>query len=309
MSLKQDKTKKHATLRANKIKDAIFFACIAALPLAMLFLNDIYINLNSIVLAFQEYDEYGAAHFAGLDNFKQVAWDFFNNENMVVALKNSVIIYLTTTIITLTVPKLFTFYIFKKMPGSNFFKVVLFLPSILSGLTIVMIYKFMADRVVPDILTQWGFQVSGLLSNPDTAFGTLLFYSIWMGLGGGMVVGLGAMNATEKSVLEASYLDGTSFFQEFWHIVLPSSYKVLSLSFITGIVGIFTNQFNLYAFFGENASGYLRTLGYYFYVKTLGAKEVAYPYLAAWGVFVSIVVVPVTLLARKLIYKYGPSEE
>ena len=110
-------------------------------------------------------------------------------------------------------------------------------------------------------------------------------------------------------MVEAATLDGVGFFGELWHIVLPKSYSVISIGFITGIVSIFTNEFGLYSFYGENASSDVSTLGYYFLVETKRASDAGYPYWAAWGLIASVIVIPLTFLARYLINKLGPSED
>jgi uncharacterized FAD-dependent dehydrogenase len=62
--------------------------------------------------------------------------------------------------------------------------------------------------------------------------------------------------------------------------------------------------------YGENAPDGVQTYGYYLYVKTQGAKSVAeYPILSAMGVLMTVVVVPVTMLVKQLLEKYGPSED
>ena len=171
-------------------------------------------------------------------------------------------------------------------------------------------FKMVANEVIPEIWeVLFGKNLDPLIETSSTTFKTLLFYTIWMGLGSGLLTQLAAMNTVDPSVTESAQLEGIGFFQELWHIVLPACYQVLTLGLVTGIATIFTNNMNLYAFYGINAPDRAMTVGYYFQVETLEAEMTQYPYLSAWGVIITIIVTPLTLTLRHLINKYGPSED
>ena len=115
----------------------------------------------------------------------------------------------------------------------------------------------------------------------------------------------GAMSGIDESIIEASKLDGVSFFQELYLIVLPLIFPTV-ITFITvGVAAIFTNQMNLYSFYGSKAPNDVSTLGYYFYRQTLKAALGEYPYLAAFGILMSCISIPMTILVRKLLQKIG----
>ena len=189
-------------------------------------------------------------------------------------------------------------YMFKKMWGSSFFKVIVFMPSIVSSICTVTIFKYIVNRV---IFALFDMEVS-LLDNDNTAFGTIMFYSLWLSFGSGMLTQIGAMNATDQSTIDAGQIDGVGFFGELWHIVLPKSYGVISIGFYTGFASLFTNQLSLYAFKGDSARGRIMTLGYYYYVEVQKATDAhnfaKYPFWSAWGLISSAITIPTTFLLR-----------
>lgn len=297
-------------IKRAKVYDIVFFWAIAAIPLLMLVFNWLFINLNSVLLAFRKYDDFGNPLFAGVENIAAVFKAYGGGDPvMVQSLKNSVIAYFISVIVTSIIPIIFSYYMFKKMWGSSFFKVIVFLPNIISPIITVTIFKFIVNRVIPEI---WHLD-QGLLDNTDTSFATVLFYSMWLSFGGGMLVQIGAMNSTDQATIDAGRIDGVGFFGELWHIVLPKSYGVISIGFIMGFSSIFTNQLSLYAFRGENAPAAISTLGYYYYVQvsraTAADNMAQYPFWAAWGLVASAISIPVTFLYRYLVNKLGPSEE
>lgn len=306
-NVKKTKTKGMASARRN---DVIFFCAVAFIPIAMLVFNWVFINFNSIKLAFTRYDDFGKAHFAGFDNIIAVIKDYAGgNADMVKTLKNSIITYFVSVVVTAVVPIVFSYYMFKKLPGSSIFKVLVFLPNIISSIITITIYKFLLNRVFPEL-----FGLSqGILDNSKTAFGSVLFYYCWMSFGSGMLVQIGAMNATDQATIEAGKVDGLGFWGELWHIVLPKSYGVISIGFVMGFSSLFTNQIGLYAFRGENVGADIATLGYYYYVAVQRAAAKnnysQYAYWSAWGLIASVISIPVTFFYRWMVNHVGPSED
>lgn len=304
------KRKSGGGMHTAKVRDTIFFWIIATVPLIMLVFNWVFINLNSILLAFKTYDDFGNASFSGFNNIKAVFWAYGGGDpKMVQALQNSIVVYLVSVVVTAVIPIVFSYYMFKKMWGSGFFKVILFMPNIVSSICTITIFKFLVNRVIPML---FGLQ-EGLLDDHDTAFGTIMFYSLWLSFGSGMLTQIGAMNATDQATIDAGQIDGVGFFGELWHIVLPKSYGVISIGFYTGFASLFVNQLGLYAFKGENAEASISTLGYYYYVEvqraTAADNLAKYPFWAAWGLVSSAITIPVTFLLRYLVTHIGPSEE
>ena len=186
-----------------------------------------------------------------------------------------------------------------------------FIPNIISAVVTATSIKFMADRVIPSVALDW-FNKDlglGLLSEDGTRFGTMMFIRLWFSIGAGMLLNVGVMNTTDKNVVEAGVIDGCGLFREFWHIVLPHCYKTLALGFVFGFGLIFTEDLGLYSYYGEAAPQNLWTIGYVFLVNTKNASEYLYPYYSAWGMLESLIIIPLTFIARYAVMRFGPSEE
>jgi len=88
------------------------------------------------------------------------------------SLKNTTIIYLCSLLIGTPLSVMFSFYLYKKMPASGFFKTVLFIPHILSALIMVILYKYFVDRAIPSLVEMiTGKQTEG---NDAAKYGTCL---------------------------------------------------------------------------------------------------------------------------------------
>ena len=111
-------------------------------------------------------------------------------------------------------------------------------------------------------------------------------------------------------MVEAAQLEGVSAIQEFFYITFPLIFPTFSTFTVTGVAGIFTNQFGLFNFYGPAADPSLQTYGYYIYVKTLNASSKAeYPYLASMGVWLTAVAAPITFLVKYLLEKIDPTND
>ena len=296
-------------LKNKKKKGALFCTAMLALPLLQFFLFYICVNFTSVLLAFQKLDVNGNAVWVGLENFKTLFRQFQTEKVFTYALKNSLLSYLIGTICTTPLTLIFSFYIYKKMFGHNLMKIMLFLPSVISSIVMVMIYTYFVDLAVPVFFESvFHIEIQGLYSNAEIRFRTILFYNIWFGLGGGILMYLSAMNSINESVVEAAQLEGAGYWQEFVHITLPMIYPTFTTFFIVGIAGIFTNQMNLYTFGGSLVNLRDYTLGYYLFKQALDG-QINYPRLSALGLLMTAILVPLTFLVRYCLEKFGPSTE
>lgn len=309
------KAEKKKTLATFRRKRKIFYIVLIALPVLQFCFFYIGVHLNSILLAFKTYtliDETSGIYsfvFCGFENFKQVFQEFANESYLLNAILNSFFAFLVGWI-GFFASLLFSYYIIKKWRFAKIFQLFLFLPSIISEVVVVTLFKYFAENNIPAIVTAItgkaieGFVYSSALS---TRLSTLLFFAVWIGFGTNILLFNGTMSGISDSVLEASQLDGAKPLREFFSIVLPMVYPTIVTLAVVNVAGIFTNQLRLYTFYGANAERGLYTIGYYLYVNTLqaGNKQNEFPYLAAFGLVISAVTIPLTIGFRKLMNKIG----
>ena len=306
----EKKDKVHFSSR--RTKELIFYVLVMAIPVIHFCIFYIGVNANSLALAFKVYErgENASYHWAGFANFADVLKDLFKNPSMLRALGNSAYSYVLTTAISLPLAVLFGYYAFKKYWGHSIFRVVLFIPSIISSVVVVTVFLNFAETAVPAAIRMiFGKEISGLIGNPDTAFGTIVFYGIWIGFGSSVLIYLGSMSSIDTSVLEAGWLDGATGFREFFHIVLPLVYPTVSTMFMLGVSGILMGTLDLYTFYGDLAADKIRVINYILFSMTKNATVTDYPYISAMGILFTCVGLPLTLIVKYLLEKFGPSTE
>ena len=277
-----------------------------ALPLLQFFIFYVCVNINSLILAFKSYSVTEGEKFVGFQNFVDVVSGLLNDSMLSGAFTNSVIVWLSGLLIGTTLALVFSYYVYKKYLGSGVFRVVLFLPQIVSSIVLVIMFRYFLTECIPALMKPFDVKVPDFLDSPDTAWGTILFYTLWTGFGTSTMMYVGAMNNISDSIVEYAKLDGFTPLQEFIYITLPMIYPTIVTFITVGIAGLFTNQMGLYQFFGNSAEPQLHTVGYYMYVQIQRAGMPDYPFLSAYGLIMTFISAPLTLIVKKLLEKYGP---
>lgn len=312
VKLHRPNPKKTRTMAAGKRSALIFYICILALPVLQLCVFYVGINVNTIKLAFQRFDYANGEYvFNGLTNFRE----FINNlKNLTVlqyAVKNSAILYLVGLVVGLPLNLAFSYFLYKKVPMSGLFRVVLFMPQILSSIVMSLMFVYFVERGVPAIAEIFGRTLPSLLGKRDTTFPLIVFFCIWSGFGTQIIIYSTAMSGVDESLIEVGKLEGINFFQEFFRIVLPLIYPTITTFLVVGIASFFTHQASLYNIYGQNAPEYTQTIGYYLFVQVVGSNATLadYPRASAAGILFTLIAAPLTILVKNLLEKYGPSTE
>ena len=304
------------TISAKKRRDFWMYVLLMLIPFANFILFYICANINSIIMAFQSYNiDTGVYEWLAWDelftNFKDFFQDLGTLPQLKPIWKNSIIIYASGWLISTPLTLIFSYYIYKKAFLSQTLKVIIFLPSIVSGIAMVLIFRYFTDNGLLYIVNEWfgGNMETGLLGQEATMFATLLGYSIWCGAGPGTLLYIGSMNQINDSLFEAAQLDGAGEFQQFLHIILPGVWPLWSVSIYSGITGLFFSGVDAFTFFNIAAPASISSLGYFLTVKLFQAGNAGYPYLSAVALLQTFVAIPMVYTVRWLVEKYGPSTD
>ena len=316
--MNQAATRKPSKLGLGNKKEILFYSLFIAIPVVHFLVFYVYINFNSILLAFQTHNLTDGGYvvdFAGFENFKTAWANSFGGTEGWIHIKNSLTLLSVMLFVVTPLALLFSYYMYKKAFLSGFYKVILFMPQLLSGVVLGVLFKHIVTTVYIDVMG--GGTTQGLLTNVDTKFGTVLFFNVMMGFGVNVLTYTSTMSGVNESLIESAQLDGANAVQEFWYIVLPLIYPTVTTLMIVEFSHVFTNQYHLYTLFGT-AGNEVSSVGYFLYVQAqssaLAASEISgnylsYSVLSAMGLILTAIVLPTTLIIRRLLEKYGPSAD
>lgn len=287
----------------------LFMASFLAIPIINFLIFFVYTNISSFFMAFQRpiYDGATEMYFT-MENFQKVFNSFFVDADgtLRTGLINTVLFYLSGTLIIMPVSILMSYFIYKKIPGYRSFRFIAYLPQIIASSALVIIFKYSLSSGGPlaAIYKAVGREYSNPLIREPGAIITLLIYNVMFGFGGNLIVYGGAMGSINAEVLEAGELDGCTWFQELIYMIIPMMWATLSTSFILGLAGILGASGPILAFTkGQYGTTTLSFQIYNLVSGVNGYKDLYYA--SAIGITMTVIMFPMVMALKRLVFNEG----
>ena len=170
----------------------------------------------SFGLSFTEWDLLNEIHFVGFSNYKSV----FTEPEFLQILINTIVYAVSTTIFAVIIPLLIASIINNRIKGSELFKTIYFLPFITPAVVIAIVWAWIFDPNIGLVNTLFHTHYTWLFST-KLAMPVLIFVSVWKLIGYNVVLFLTGFSTIDKSVYEASKIDGATAYQTFFDITVP----------------------------------------------------------------------------------------
>lgn len=294
------KTKK--VLKKNT-KKSIFVFLMLIVPIIHFLIFYVYANFSSIMLAFQRLDQNGNYYFTW-DNFIQV-FDGFRDDGGTLqqALKNSLIFFAWDTFFLLPISIVFSYLFAKKIKGHRFFRFMFFVPTIISGVALTTMYKFMLGNSGP-IGYIYRFFTGADATPPffaieEYALTTILIYMLIFGFAGKILLIGGAMSRIPDTITDSASLDGVTMWEELFHIYIPMIWPTLSTILITTAAGILCTSGPILLL--TNGAGNTYDISFYIFNKVQVQGQYGVP--AALGLVLTVVTFPIVMIVRHFVNK------
>lgn len=276
----------------------LFVTAMLFFPVLYFCIFYIYGNFSSIILAFQRLDANGNYYFTW-DNFEQVFESFTTEGGMIQnALLNSMKIFSWDTLVILPLSLFFSFFFYKKILGKSFFRFMFFVPSIISGVAVTTMYKFMLSNEGPvGFLWCELFNVKvapPFFTTEEYAMSTMLIYMLITGFSGNILVIGGAMSRIPEEVVESAMIDGVGMWTELFQIALPMIWPTLSTILITTAASILSSSGPVLLL--TQGAGNTYDISYYIYDKVQVQGQYGVP--AALGLVLTACTFPVVMFTR-----------
>jgi multiple sugar transport system permease protein/N-acetylglucosamine transport system permease protein len=262
-----------------------------------------YVNFQAIYLTFTGRDAIGF-YWLGLGNYRNVFSQLFNDVAIRTTLYTSFLYFPVTCFISLPLSLLFSYFLFKKVPAGNIFRVIFYLPSILPVAVLTMTFRqaFGPYGYMNHVLGGMGITPPGNWWSTAGLTQTMIFvYCVWAGLGFNIVLLSGAMSRVPQDILEYNKIEGLSQRKELVSIMIPLIWPTLVTTFILGMSSVLTVF--LQPLFLIGAAGmHGRTVAMFIFTGATRASEA--PYLSAFGLVVTFFFVPIVLTTRWFLNRF-----
>jgi multiple sugar transport system permease protein len=213
------------------------------------------------IIAFQDYQILLGGTWAGLKNFGEVlfAQEFWD------ALWRSLIFAVLTLTFGFLSPVALALLLHEIPKGSLFFRIVFFLPSVTSGIVVMLLWMQMYDSTSYGMLNQF-FSVFGIpeqkfLHDPKFALFWIVVPGVWMAMGPGSIIYLAALRQIPSDYYEAADVDGAGFFAKLWTITVPYLKPLLIINFVGACVAAFKSFEPIWIMTGGGPAGTTKVLG------------------------------------------------
>lgn len=290
----------------------LFLFCILLLPALNWAVFWLYVNVSSFLLAFQNNNDQWS-----LINF-QLFWDQLTSpygDTLGSGILNTLKYFSQNILLIFPLTLIISYFIYKRIAGYAIFRVIFFLPAIISGIVLVSVYSNMISPTGPIgvILKKLGVDMpeEGFLLNPNTATPAIMIYCVWTGFSTNMIILSSAMSRIPVEVLESARLDGCSAFKELIFLILPLIWSSMSTLIIFLLTGIFNASGPILLFHPDGGFNTM-TLSFWIFKQVYGSGNYGgtgnYGLVSCAGLIFTCIGVPFILFVRWLIEKV-PSVE
>ena len=284
-------------MRKNPRRTGFLWLCIA--PAVLLFTIFMVIpTLNVFRLSLFQRSTFNPEEtFVGLDNFKILLQDAIFIRSM----QNTLLLIVMVTLFTMVSALIFAGILTReKLKGQNFFRVVFYIPNILSVVVISGIFSAIYDvdkGLLNSLLNIFGKE--GILwKGEQHVILSIIIAMVWQAIGYYMVMYMASMSAVPQSMYESSGLDGANRFTQFFQITIPLIWTNIRTTLTFFVISTINMAFLFVSAMtggGPNNASNV-TLLYMYNQKNLGG---GYGYAMAVGVVLFLVSFGLSALVNK----------
>ena len=176
-----------------------------------------------------------ATDFIGFGNYK---WTLTNPDFWSAVGHNGVIMVLSL-VMQGPLAILMALLLNKKMRGRSIIRVLIFVPYVVSEaiVGIGMSLMLQTDGAFNGLLAHFGIAKIDWIANPKLAIWTLMFVLTWKYIGFAVILMLAGLQGIPEELSEAAAVDGASYWQTQWHIMLPLLKPTIKIWAFLSIIG------------------------------------------------------------------------
>jgi len=179
--------------------------------------------IASFFLSFTDYNVFSAPKFVGFDNYKKI---IFEDTRFRKAMLNTIIYVVGVVPIGVVLAVVLAVLIDQKIRFKNFFKCVLFLPTVTSIVASSVMWRwlFAGEKyglINYYIVMKLGFKPIDWLMSTTWTLPAIMIMSVWSGLGYNVILFSAGLQTIPFTMYEAAEVDGAGFWHKFRHITIP----------------------------------------------------------------------------------------
>ena len=268
----------------------------------------------SVLLSFSEYNIITPPEWIGLENYREL----FDDRTFWVSIRVTLKYLVLSVPLYIIAGLLLSLVLNLKIRGINLFRTILFLPSVLSGVAVAVLWVALLNPdvgAVNEVLRAIGISdPPRWLDSPTWAVPSVVLVGLW-GIGGGAIIYLAGLQNVSAQLYEAALLDGAGPLQRFRYVTLPMLTPTLLFVLLTGLIDAFQVFDIAYVLSRGGQQGLGDSLNFYLvnlYEEAFQNGRYGYASAMAWILVLgaaAVILVIFRTSGRWVYYEYDPERE
>jgi multiple sugar transport system permease protein len=265
------------------------------LPSVILFIFFMWEPLiESVRLSLYQAQGMRLVKFTGLKNYT----DVFQHPDFMPALRNTFAYTLWSLVIGFMAPIVLAIFINEVRRGKSFLKLSIYMPNIVPGLAMVLLWRFIfrpgETGILNILLGKIGAAPQPWLTNPGWTIPLIVMTLTWKGAGATTLLYIAGLQGIDPELYEAAIIDGAGLWKRVRYITLPNIYNLARTLLILQILAVFQILYEPLVMTNggpNNASISIMQLVFKF-----AFERFDYPKAASISVIISIILIILTVL-------------
>ena len=238
--------------------------------------------------------------FNGLQNYIQL----FHNPLFYKVLWNTFLYLIGAVPFLVIFPLFLAILINQKIRGVTLYKILIYLPVIVSIVVAAIAFKWLyADQgILNYVVTSLGFEPIGWLTDPKFAIWSVIFVTIWKGIGYYMIIYLASLMSVPNELYEACDIDGANFLTKHLTVTIPHIMPTIALVSTISAISAMKVFAEIYVMTKGGPLNSSKTIVYYIYERAFENLDLGF---ASAMAVVLLVIVMIFSLINILCFERG----
>jgi raffinose/stachyose/melibiose transport system permease protein len=213
------------------------FLLFGLVPLSIFGVVLIYPFAQGLYLTFTDWDGFAQTKMVGFANYAKSLRD----PEFWVTLRFTLKYVLVSLVAINAVAFGLALLVTAKLKSSNIFRTFFFVPNLIGGVVLGVIWQFIFNTALVSISSKmgWSLFANSWLGETNTAFWALIIVTVWQSSGYMMIIYITGLISIEQDVLEAARVDGASAARTLWAIKMPLMAQAFTISLFLTLRGGF----------------------------------------------------------------------
>ena len=271
---------------------------------------------NSLVLSFYDWnfgEAWAAKDYLGFQNFRRlltdpVVWS---------SVRTTFVFGFWVVLLEMIIGVGLALLLEKPVRGASIFRTIFVLPLMIAPIVVGLIWRYLLDarngvvnyyleaigNAVP-FLQNLGFIRQEWLADPNLAMFSIVISDVWQWTPFIFMIVLAGLQGLPGNLIEASYLDGASWWQMTWFIKLPMMRNILLIALLMRIIDVFRALEVIYIMTNGGPGSSTKVLSLLLFQTAFTSQDLGYA--ATIAVLLSVILI---LLSVALMFYNNPLKD